>query len=58
MSSILLTTTKNLEGSLLSNLSHLDPPQMPMHNTQKGSITLFKIGAEMIHHLNHGDGKC
>ena len=58
MRSVLPTTTKSLEGSLLSNLSHLDPPQMPLHNTQKGSITLFKVGAEMIHHLNNGDEKC
>ena len=53
-----MTTTASLEGSLLSNLSHLDPPQMPLQNTQKGSMTLFKVGAEMIYHLNNEDGKC
>ena len=54
MRSVLPTTTRSLEDSLLSNLSHLDSPQMPLRNTQKGSITLFKVGAEMI----NGDGKC
>ena len=39
--------------SLLSNLNHLDPLQMPLQNTRKGSITLFKIRAEMIYHLNN-----
>ena len=33
------------------------PAQMPLQNTQKGSITLFKVGAEMIYHLNNGDRK-
>ena len=36
----------------------LGPPQMPLQNTQKGSMTLFKVGAEMIYHLNNEDGKC
>ena len=53
MRSILPTTTRSIEGSLLSNLSHLDPPQMLLQNTEKGSITLFKVGAKMMCHLNN-----
>ena len=41
-----------------NDLSHLDPPQMPRQNTEKRSITLFKVGADMIYHLHNGDGKC
>ena len=58
MRSVLPTTTRTLKEGLLLNLSHLDPPQMALQNTQKGSITLFKVSVEMIYHLNDGDGKC
>ena len=57
MRSVLPTITRSLEVSLLSDLSHLDPPQLPLQNTQKGSITLVKVGAEMIYHLKNGDRK-
>ena len=35
----------------------LGPTSDETQNTQKGSVTLFKVGAEMIYHLNNGNGK-